>query len=182
MNRSAQKLALALMLKISIVAASTGDEINKNETQPVTTTSHVIVFDEITIDQPVEAVWPELLDFVSWYFRGEDIKHVSGKMGNLGSTFIVNGLLRHEIVGVKPHKTVVWKTCLLSSCENNIVFSDFTLRDIDGKSKLLRNSYSQGFWPEDFANKMRENMAKGIIPDSVRKISLKFKEYVENKR
>lgn len=182
MNCSTQKIVLVLMLLLLTVTTFADEDVDENKEPVVTTTSSVILFDEIIISRPVEMVWPELLDFVSWYFRGQDIEHVKGQKGQLGSTFVVNDSLRHEIVSIRPLKTVVWKTCLISSCESNVVFSDFSIDTINGKTKLFRSSYSQGFWSEEMANSMREDVSKGIVPESVRKVSLAFKTYVESNK
>jgi len=172
-------LAWLFLLSAFSVNVNAIDEDMKKELDSITTSS-IILHDQVIIDKPLSLVWPEVLDFISWYFRGHDVQHLDGRRGELGSAAIVNGKLLHEIVSLKKGKTVVWKTCLLAACDNNIVFTDFTIQDSAGKTKLNRRTYSHGFWSEKIAKDRLRDISRGVVPEDVRKVAFDFKAYVES--
>lgn len=173
-----KNITLMILFTFFSMAAFAKEKVEDN-TQATLTKSNVILFDEILIDSPAEKIWPELLDFVSWYFKGQRIEHVKGQKNKVGNTLVVNNVLRHEIVSIRPMKSVVWKTCIIASCEKDLVFSDFSIQDISGKTKFTQNVYSQGFWSENDAKQMLQDTSNGKVPDAVRKTTLMFKAYIE---
>ena len=79
-------------------------------------------------------------------------------------------------------KNVVWKTCVIVSCDRDYVYSDHSLELVDGKVRLNRNSYSQGFWPREYIQEIRQKQSQGKVSDSLNnKVSLAFKQYVESR-
>lgn len=142
-------------------------------------------YDEIIIDLSIEKLWPEVLNFVSWYFtvyQDRKIKHIKGSPGQVGYVLETN-ITRHEIISVRPMKSVAWKTCLRASCEEDYVFSDHSLGASDGETRLSRNSFSQGFWSAKYIQEIREKQSQGKVSDSLNdKASSAFKQYVENRQ
>ena len=99
----------------------------------------------------------------------------------MGYTLEANKTTRHVVISVRPMKSIVWKTCLIVSCKDDYVFSDHSLEASDGKTKLSRNSYSQGFWSEEYIREIRQNQSHENVSEiSNRKVSLAFKQHVEN--
>ena len=182
MKFTCRKAAFAITLMISTIMACAKEVNRDTQTQSTITESSIVLYDDVIIDRSIEILWPELLDFVSWYFTGQHIERIKGQPGQVGETLVVNNALRHEIISIRALKNIVWKTCLITSCEKDVVFSNFLVEGVDGKSRLIRNVYSQGFWSEKFVAQYREDTSNGKIPNSVRKVSLAFKEYVENKK
>ena len=72
-------------------------------------------------------------------------------------------------------KSIVWKTCLIASCEEDYVFSDLSVETKGGKTKFSKSSYSHGFWSVEALEILR-NRSSGLSS----KISAAFKKYVEN--
>lgn len=143
---------------------------------------NIVLYDEIIINRSVQEVWPELLNFVSWYFAGHEIKRIKGESGTVGYTLLVGESLRHEIVSVRHLKSVVWKSCLIASCIKDYVFSDFRVDDIEKKTKFSMSNYSQqGFWGKETAKQVIQDQSKGRTPDFFKDISLKYKVYMETK-
>lgn len=165
----------SLTVTVSVVAESTSVDEKPN----------IARYDDIIIDVPVEDIWPEVINFVYWFsteFEGNSVVQIKGEPGQVGYTLEVNSNRRHEIISVRPMKSIVWKTCLIASCEDDYVFSDHSLEANDGKTKFSRNSYSQGFWTAEYIEEVRQKQLQGKTFDSLNnKVSLAFKEYVENR-
>ena len=141
----------------------------------------VVLHDEIIINRAIEEVWPKLLRFPLWYFAGENIERISGEQDQLGYTLAINNHLAHSIASVRPMKSVVWKTCVIASCDKKYNFTDFMIREVNGKTLLSRSLYSQGgFWPKTTVENFHSDQSYGKVPEMIRKASVAFKDYLEN--
>ena len=168
-------LLASLTINISVAAEDTSANGKPDKLS-------IVIHDEIIINRSVPDVWKELRNFAFWYFDAQNIKQVKGDYGRVGYTLLIDEKIRNEIISVRPLKGIVWKTCLHTTCEEDYIFSDMRLQDVDGKTRFIRTNYSQqGFFPEEEAKNFLKVISQGKVPDSARKVSLAFKKFVEKK-
>lgn len=172
-------LLLVSILSSAFVNDVSADEGNTKQQQYKITDADIVVYDEIQIDRPIEHVWPEVINFITWYFTGQRIKIVRGVAGELGHTVKIDDNLLHQVISIRPQKSMVWKTCYIDTCEKDVVFTDFEVKAVGDKTIFSRRSYSQNFWAEDIADDFLFATKKGKVPVLVSDLSLRFKRFVE---
>ena len=181
-NLLTQRLAIHLMATIMTggwLCTAIADENNETQKKYPITDADIVLYDAIEIDSPVEIVWPEVLNFISWYFADRTITHIAGDPGKLGYTLKIDDNLLHKIISLRSGQCLVWKTCIPQSCEKDVVFTDFELTAHGSKTLFARRSYSQNFWGEEWANIFLADTSEDKVPDVVRDLSIRFKHHVE---
>ena len=143
------------------------------------------IFSEVLINSSVDLVWPELVNYFHWYVNtngGGPITRTLGHPAQVGYTLEINNRSRHEVISVNPMSHMVWKICLIASCEDDFVFGTMSLSPEGGKVRLSINSVSQGFWTDDYLKQLRLAQSQGASStDADKKVLLRFKSYVESK-
>jgi hypothetical protein len=177
---SLAQLGLAALLFGFSATALSAEETDPDSPDYKKTEADIVMYDDIVIDRPIEQVWPQVLNFIHWYFDGQDITHIEGEPGQRGYTLRINDNLLHQAISVRPGKSIVWKTCYINTCDKDVVFSDFEVQRLEGKTRFLRRSYSQHFWAEEFADQFLTATRQGKVPVTVRDLSQRFKRYVES--
>ena len=170
---------LATALAISTLPLRAEEEAAAKPAHPKTE-ADIVMYDDIIIDRPVDEVWTQVLNFIHWYFEGQKITHLSGQYGQPGYTLRINDDLLHQAINVRPGKSIVWKTCYIATCQKDVVFTDFEITRVEGKTLFSRRSYSQNFWAKPFADALIAEISAGKVPNTVRMLSKRFKHYVES--
>lgn len=157
-------------LKESILVESKSEKVN------------LARYNEIVIDESIEDVWPEVLNFVDWFstvYEDGGLIKAKGEPGLAGYTLEVDKIRRHEIIRVRPMKSIVWRTCWIASCDDDYVISDHFVESFEGKTKFIRNSYSHGFWSQDYHVDFFRKASEKEEP--INEVSVAFKKYVEGR-
>lgn len=141
----------------------------------------IVLYDETIIDCELDVVWFELLDYVHWAFPQATIRRIQGQDGHEGEVLMVNKTLLHEIVRIRPKRSVVWKTCKIDDCEKNYAFTNFTVDKYDKKTTLQESVFSQeGFWTIEEIQGMKAYHLLRKEPPFFQKASEDYKKYLEN--
>ena len=173
------------LVMFMVVSAAVSAKENSGNCQgdEITLKENLALYDEIIIDRTVKEVWAELLDFPIWFFSGKGIKRIKGEPGEIGDILVGHGTYT-QIIGVRPLRSIVWKTSPAingkkASGDKDYVFFDLRLEDVDGKTRFSKSYYSQGFWPEDMMQGFIKAQSEGKTSEFMRHISLAFKAYLE---
>ena len=170
-----------IYLWITIVAslpALADESLADCQIKEATPKVNIALYDKIIINRPVKEVWTELLNYPIWFFSGKGIERIKGELGHIGYTIVGNGLYT-QVIGVRPLQSIVWKISPISNDERDYVFIDYRVEGFNGKTRLSRSYYSQGFWSDERLQGFIQDQSQGRTPEFIEQNSLAFKAYME---
>jgi len=142
---------------------------------------------EMTLDSPPHKVWPHMLDYTGW-----NPGHIGAQLERLAGTRNEEGeiILEYkksgdgyappiiiETVKMIPNEKIVWALYdPHSGATNGIVFVDFSLQEVNGKTKFTYHSYGWGA-----GSAIGEDMSafRNSVMEAVGKQLPALKSYVE---
>jgi uncharacterized protein YndB with AHSA1/START domain len=110
---------------------------------------------EMTIDRPIHAVWRHMLNYRQWNpaHIGAKVERLAGDQNEEGEVILESKRSGEgyappiiiETVKIIPNEKIVWALYMPDSgAANEIGFVDFSLQDVDGKTRFTYCSYGWG--------------------------------------
>jgi len=145
--------------------ATAGAAWSQGAAQSATATCDVVVRTEVTIDRSPAEVWPVLLDARSWKLSVVNLETISGQSGAEGEVRRVTQKSgdQHElatyfmrVVRQRPHEQLVFKLWPIGGSDF-LAYADFSLIDLDGRTRLIYDVYAEYRSSESFQDEMNAN-------------------------
>jgi len=153
--------------------------MSKQQLPPENTEASFAMYGETVIDRPLNEVWSASLEFPFWFFSNKAVERLRGDRGEVGDTIVTNGVMRNEIVALRPRKSVTWKFSPMLTDGVHVIFYDLELAAENRQTRLSMRYFSQRGWPSEMARQMLEELAHGKTPYFMHQVLAAFKANLE---